>query len=163
MEALEHPDSIYLSAAQGWLELGNTAEAARELNQISLGACERPEVLQVRWQVAVKQLRWPEALAVAEAICRVAPQSAFGWIHRSYCLHELKRTQEAWDLLLPVADRFQEEWLVCYNLACYGCQLGHLTEGQAWFKRALQRGDPVHINRLAAEDPDLRPLFQPPA
>ena len=162
MEALEHPDCVYLSAAQGWFELGNCSEAAAELDQVSPGARNRAEVLELRWQIAVKRGRWPEALEVSESICRLAPENALGWIHRSYCLHEMKRTQEAWDLLLPMAAKFPKEWLACYNLACYACQLGRVRDGQEWFTRAIELGDPIEINRLASEDPDLRPLFQPP-
>ena len=160
MDLLEHPDSIYLTAAEGWLELGNSAEALDELSRISPAGQEHPEALELRWQIAVKGKRWDEALALAETLCKRAPKNAFGWVHRSYCLHELKRTQEAWDTLLPKADLFPEEWLICYNLACYACQLGELEQGRKWFTRALEVGEPMEINGLAASDPDLKPLFE---
>lgn len=162
LDSLEHSDSIRLRAAQGWFELGNAAEAAAELSQMSDAAREHPDTLELSWQIAVKSKRWTEALAVAETLCRLAPHSPFGWIHRSYCLHELKRTQEAWDLLHPMADKFPQEWLVCYNLACYACQLGRLEEAKSWYARAREQGDPEEITRLAAEDPDLKPLFPKP-
>ncbi|MFO1498778.1 MAG: tetratricopeptide repeat protein [Verrucomicrobiota bacterium] len=162
MESLSHPDYLYLSAAQGWFELGNSTEAAAELDRLAPGLQEHPQVLELRWQIAVKAKEWLQALAVAEALCCLAPEAAFGWIHRSYCLHELKRTQEAWDMLLPIAERFPEEWLICYNLACYACQLGHVEDGKSWFNRAIKIGDPLEVNRLASEDPDLKPLFHAP-
>ena len=160
MEPLEHPDVLHLNAAQGWLELGNATEASAELEKLVPSAREHPDVLEVRWQIAVKGRRWAEALGVADAICRLAPANAVGWIHRSYCLHELSRTKEAWESLLPIAERFPKEWLICYNLACYSCQLGWLEEAKTWFMRAIELGDPLAVNRLAAEDPDLKPLFQ---
>lgn len=129
---------------------------------MSDAAREHPDTLELSWQIAVKSKRWTEALAVAETLCRLAPHSPFGWIHRSYCLHELKRTQEAWDLLHPMADKFPQEWLVCYNLACYACQLGRLEEAKSWYARAREQGDPEEITRLAAADPDLKPLFPKP-
>ena len=162
MDVLAHPNGIYLSAAQGWLELGNWTEALAELEQIGPEWREHPDVLQVRWQVAVKAERWPEALAVAESLCRTAPDSPFGWIHRSYCLHELHRTQEAWDALFPLAERFPREWLISYNLACYACQLGNLEEAKSWLARAVKLGDRTEIERLAEQDGDLKPLFQKP-
>jgi predicted Zn-dependent protease len=160
MEPLEYPSVIYLNAAQGWLELGDCREAAAELENVAPQFREHPDVLEVKWQIAVKAKGWGEGLTVAEAICRLAPNSPFGWIHRAYCLHELKRTREAWDVLVPAASRFPKEWLICYNLACYGCQLGLLAEGRSWFSRALELGNPNEINRLAADDSDLKPLFQ---
>jgi tetratricopeptide (TPR) repeat protein len=160
MTALEPPNSMHLSAAHGWLELGNSTEAAAELARISVELHDHPDVLEARWQIAVRVGHWPEALTVAESICRAAPESPFGWIHRSYCLHELKRTQEAWDCLYPHAQDFPKEWLLCYNLACYACQLGRRDDAQAWLQRALDLGDPQEINQLAAADKDLRPLFR---
>lgn len=158
MDPLQHPDLLNLSAAQGWLELGNTAEALAELDRLKPDLREHPDVLQVRWQIAVKDQRWAEALAIAEAVCQRAPESPFGWIHRSYCYHELKRTQEAWDGLLPLVERFPNEWLIAYNLACYACQLGWQDKARTWLNRALELGDPDHIYRLATKDPDLQPL-----
>jgi hypothetical protein len=35
MKSLEHPDSLHLRAAQGWLELGDHLEANEELERIS--------------------------------------------------------------------------------------------------------------------------------
>jgi hypothetical protein len=160
MESLEHPNDFFVSAAEGWLALGNCGEAAAELDRIAPNLCGHPEVLEVRWQIAIKAGRWHDALAVAETLCRLAPSSPFGWIHRSYCLHELKQTQEAWESLLPTADRFPKEWLICYNLACYACQLCWLEQAKVWLTRAIMLGGAVQVNRLAAEDPDLKPLVQ---
>ena len=161
MEPLDHPESFHLRAAQGWFELGNCAEASAELERLGKSGSQHPAVLELRWQIAVKNRLWEEGLAIAETLCQAAPESSFGGIHRAYCLHELKRTKEAWDILLPLAEKFPEEWLICYNLACYACQLGQLTEARAWLMRAIERGDPREINRLAAEDPDLKPLSKP--
>ena len=159
MDSLEYPDLIYFRAAQGWLELGNSVEALDELGQVSAASREHPDILELRWHIAVKGRAWEQALALAEALCCRDPDNASGWIHRSYCLHEIKRTQEAWDTLLPMADAFPCEWLICYNLACYACQLGRLEDGRHWLTRAAELGDPMGINRLAASDPDLTPLF----
>ena len=123
---------------------------------------EHPEVLQIRWQLAAKERRWAEALCISEALCRSVPQSAFGWVHRSYCLHELMRTQEAWDALFPVAASFPQEWLIRYNLACYACQLGRVEEAKLWLLQAVELGNSVDINRMAARDPDLQRLFEAP-
>jgi hypothetical protein len=60
---------------------------------------------------------------IAGAIIKLAPEQSNGWIHRSYALHELKRTQEAFDNLLPVADNFSKVWTVPYNLSCYCAHL----------------------------------------
>ena len=55
MQKLEPPDTYYLSAAVGWLELGNPGEARAELVQISSRQQEHPDVLEVRWALAVDE------------------------------------------------------------------------------------------------------------
>jgi predicted Zn-dependent protease len=162
MTSLDRPDYLRLNAAQGWFELDNCIEANAELEALSPAAQDHPEVLDLRWQIAVTERRWEQGVTVAEAQCRVAPESPFGWIHRAYCLHKLKRTQDAWDTLLPLGERFPTEWLIRYNLACYACQLGRLSDAQVWLKRASEIGDAEQIQKLAATDPDLSPLFSAP-
>lgn len=162
IEGLEHPNNHFLSAAQGWLELGNETEALEELKKIPEGLQEHPAVLEVRWNLECHAKRWAEALAIAEALHRIVPANPAPWIHRSFCLHELRRTQEAWDGLLPAVHLFPKEWLICYNLACYACQLGRLDEGKNWLMRAIELGDPIEINRIASNDPDLKPLTGSP-
>src|SRR5690349_10510510 len=48
---LEPPDSHHLAAAQGWLELGNHAEANNELERISPTLRAHPDALEVSWQI----------------------------------------------------------------------------------------------------------------
>ena len=72
-------------------------------------------------------------------------------------MHELKRTQEAFDQLLPVAEKFPKVWTIPYNLACYCAQLGRLAESEQWLERAMAM-DVITVVRVALEDPDLNPL-----
>src|SRR4051794_4098713 len=106
MNDLGTPDSHHLNAAQGWLELGNHLEANEELAKISALHGNHPEVLEVRWAIQAAGKSWPTCVEVAEALVKVAPDYLLGWIHRSYALHELKRTPEALDLLLPAVALF---------------------------------------------------------
>ena len=57
-------------------------------------------------------------------------------------MHELKRTKEAQDVLVPVLDKFPDEYLIQYNLACYCCQLGELKEA---FRRL---GKPLPLSSI---------------
>jgi tetratricopeptide (TPR) repeat protein len=95
---------------------------------------------------------------IAAAIIKLDPNRPDAWIHRSFALHELDRTQEAFDQLLPVADRFSQAWLIPYNLACYCAQLGRLAESENWLKKAMAI-DEQTVKRAAIDDPDLKPLW----
>jgi tetratricopeptide (TPR) repeat protein len=158
MKPLPPPDSHYLSAAQGWLELGNHLEANEELERITPELRAHPDVLEIRWQIYAKEKKWDACVDIASAIVKLAPESSFGWIQRSFALHELKRTQEAFDQLLPVTEMFPKVWTIPYNLACYCAQLGRLDECQTWFKKAMAI-DEYTVKDAAIDDPDLKPLW----
>lgn len=156
-QMLTPPYSLYLRAAEGWFELGNSAEAEAELDQIPPGLQAHPEVLSLRWQISASAKDWEEGVQIASTLMQVAPEEPLGWIHRSYALHELKRTAEARDNLLRVVDQFRSVTIL-YNLACYECQLGRHEHARSWFRKALEVGDPKALKSAAARDPDLAPL-----
>jgi tetratricopeptide (TPR) repeat protein len=158
MKPLEPPDSHHLQAAQGWCELGNHLEANDELERITPQLRAHPDVLEVRWHIYAHAKKWDACVDIASAIVKLAPESSFGWIQRSFALHELKRTQEAFDQLLPVTEMFPKVWTIPYNLACYCAQLGRLDESQAWFKNAMA-SDEHTVKGVALDDPDLKPLW----
>ncbi len=159
LKALAPPDTHHLSAAIGWLELGNAAEAALELNAISPACQTHPDVLQTSWHVSAKQADWEACLKLAATLIELYPKSAFGWIHRSYALHELKRTAQALDELLPAAAKFSRDWLIRYNLACYCSRLGRLAEAREWLEKAFKLGNREQLKQMATEDPDLEMVW----
>ena len=93
---------------------------------------------------------------VAEALCDLLPNDLNALIHRSYALHELKRTAEAEVLLLPALDCFPTEPTVPYNLACYACVLCRVEEARRLLERAIEvsgeQGDEVKLMALGPVD-----------
>lgn len=158
MRPLDYPDRHFLRAAEGWLELGDSAEAARELRRLTRAAEQHPDVLELRWRLYALTGQWDAALAVARAVTTAAPERASGWIHQSYCLHELNRTDEAWQLLLSAAGKFPEDSVIPYNLACYACQLGDLLVARDWIQRAVKMLGKAELKSMALTDSDLAPL-----
>jgi tetratricopeptide (TPR) repeat protein len=159
MNNLEPQDQQHLSAAQGWIELGNLAEARRELDSLSPAAAAQPDALEGWWQFHAAAREWEAALAAAARLIKLDPERCSGHIHLSFSLHELKRTQEAWDQLLPAAARFPGVSTIPYNLACYACQLGHLKEARQWLTLALSVGNQGEVLAMALRDADLQPLW----
>lgn len=161
MAKLEPPDAFALSAALGWLELGNPAEALAELEHVTPANRSHPGVLEVRWVVLAELKRWEQALAAATEMVRVAPDNASGWLHRAYALRRVPNggLSQAWDALLPAADKFKQESIIPYNLACYACQLQRLEEARAWLQRAMKTGKASEVKRMALADDDLKPLW----
>jgi predicted Zn-dependent protease len=157
------PDGHFLNATSGWLMLGNPQEARVEFDQISSAYRQHPEVMLIEWSLLAAEHRWEAAREVAETHVRLVPGSAYGWIHRSFALHELKRTREALEKLLPVAGKFSDEPTIPYNLSCYTCQLGDLVAARDWLKKAFAmesvEGSREERLRSATEDCDLQPLW----
>jgi len=159
---LEAPDTHYLRAAVGWLELGNHTEAGEELARIRPGFVNHPDVLEVRWMVCSAGRSWEAALAVAELMVALAPERPSGWIHRAYSLRRVHTggLQLAWAALRPAFEKFPKEEVIAYNLACYASQFGRLEEAWEWLQRAMEAaGDVKGIKERGLVDADLEPLW----
>ena len=155
------PDSHYLWAATGWLDLGVPAEAEAELDKVSKDFQSHPDVLEVRWLILAQTKRWETALTVARALLEGAPERSSGWVHQAYSLRRVSSDglQQAWDSLLPAYEKFPGEPTIAYNLSCYACAMRETEQARAWFRRALKIGDRERIKEKALVDPDLEPLW----
>lgn len=160
VKPLTRQAALHLDAAEGWLELGNYLEAHEELEQIPAELRSHPDVLEVRFKIYAKAVKWEACADIAQAICKLVPNYSVGFIHLAYSLHEMKRTKEALHTLLPVAEKFRDEWVIPYNLACYSCQLGDLNEALRWLERAFAVSGKAEIKSKALEDRDLEPLWR---
>src|SRR5438093_73952 len=163
MPTLEAPDTHHLSAAIGWLELGNCAEASEELARMSPAALEHPDVLEVRWQVCVESKSWEAAAQVAELCIARAPERASGWLHRAYAKRRAPggSVQSAWEALRPAFEKFPDEPIIPFNLACYAAQAGRLDEAWEWLQHAIRAAKNLNqIKQMGLADPDLQPLWE---
>ena len=161
---LEPPDSHFLRAAEGWLELGLPKEAEAELARLSDAAQDHPETLSVRWAMHARLGNWRLAHSAAEALVERAREDVASWVHRAYAARRMEGggLQAAWDALRPAAELFPDELIVPYNLACYACQLGRPDAARHWLGRARtivgkRAGDAI-LKQMALADPDLAPL-----
>jgi Flp pilus assembly protein TadD len=161
MQKLEPPDTHYFFAAIGWLELGSPAEAKSELAQVSPARQQHPDVLEVRWALAVEQGSWEEALQVAQALVRRAPKRSSGWLHQAYALRRVPEgsVRKAWEALLPAFAKFPKEPTIPFNLACYACQLHQLDTARDLLQRAKAIGGKERVREMALQDSDLEPLW----
>lgn len=150
---------MHLRAAEGWLELGNHIEADAELDRITPLLRAHPDVLKMRVKIYSAAKRWDYVIEVAGTLARLLPNHSFGHVRLAYALHELRRTQEAWNALLPVAGRFPDQWVIPYNLACYACQMERLDVARDWLERAFALGDAKALKLKALDEPDLVPLW----
>ena len=162
MPALEPPDTHHLSAAIGWLELGNHREAGDEIAKVSAACQGHPDVLEVRWEICSACQNWEAGLNVAETLVSKAPERYSGWVFRAYALRRVQSggLEKARAALQPACERFPKVAIIPFNLACYAAQFGHLEEAWAWLHKAMEaEGDVERIKRMALADADLKPLW----
>lgn len=161
MQRLGPPDSHHLDAAVGWLGLSCVAEARAELDLISAARQKHPVVLEARWTLCAREKRWADALEIARAELAVAPDDCAGWLHRAYALRRVPSggLPQAWQALLPAAEKFSREPVIAYNLSCYACQMQQFDIAQQWLQRAMEAGDKEAIRKMALADGDLQPLW----
>jgi len=162
VKPLAPPDCLHLQAAEGWIGLGDYAEANEELEQIAAANLAHPDVLQLRWRIDAAAKKWDACLEIATALTTMTPERRFGWIHRAHALDKLGRTLEAKELLLAANDRLEKNATVPCHLARYCCGLGQIEEAKRWLGKALLAADGVEelarLRNLALEDPHLEPL-----
>ena len=92
LDSLSPPDSHYVNAAWGWLELDNIAEAFLELERISPPAQLHPDVLTLRWELLARQKEWSEALETARALVQAQPETLGAGMDRRQPLGPLVRS-----------------------------------------------------------------------
>jgi len=152
---MSQSDHIIL-AAQGYFELEMHREAIAELNKLPLAEQLRPDVLEMRILILMKDNHWQEALSASEKLCTVAPEVPIGFIHAAYCMHEMGHTREAKALLLEGPASLVNDATYHYNLACYECALGNLSLARAYLDASLSMDE--KLRAFAETDPDLKPL-----
>lgn len=161
VKPLENPDAHYVSAACGWLELGNPKEARTELAAISPENQAHPAVLSLRFALAATDRDWDAAFQCAEQLVCALPDEPTGWLHCAYALR--RKTgggiEPARDFLIPAAKKFPREATIAFNLACYECRLGNLPAARRWLWRACEIGGTQPIHAMALADDDLRELW----
>ena len=152
-----------LNAADGWLGFDNVIEADKELKQITPTMQRHPEVLARRCEMFAKAECWLKCEEVAEEIILLEPESTFGWIRRSFALHEQDLTATAREKLLPAVDLFPDDITIRYNLACYECVLGNMSQAKLHLAEAFNLAHNQHCTdewkSQMLGDPDLKPLW----
>lgn len=161
MKPLEMPDCHHVSAAIGWLELGNWQEANEELEKITPALRAHPHVLLVRYEIYSEAGKWDVAAELARALVQIHPQEAHFWISHAYATRRTPSggIPQAKEILVKAQALFPKEALIAYNLACYECQLGNLKAAWKWLEAAFDLGDSKKMKQTALQDPDLEKLW----
>lgn len=119
--------------------------------------------LQEAHQVFKKNRDWKACVEVSKRAVELHGKDSWGWIQRSYALHCLKMTREAFEALKPAASLFPGTITIFYNLACYAAKLGDTNGAKHWLKSVFDlaeksgaySGTFERYRKMALEDSDL--------
>ena len=99
---------------------------------------------------------WGQMETTARTLCERQPDEGQWLISLAYAVRRAHSLPEALIILESAAERFPDEAIIHFNLACYHAQLGDLESARKRLREAV-RLDPV-CQKMAQSDPDLLPL-----
>jgi predicted Zn-dependent protease len=150
-------DESLLDPFVGYVDLGMYEEANAELEKLPNEIKTHPVVLLARLELLVEMKRWEEGVNLGQSLAKLWPQEFEFRFKAAYCLHELRRTQEAKDTLIDAPVNQRKTALYFYNMACYETQLGNVAQAKLLLKSCFERDKKWRAEAL--EDPDLEPLW----
>ena len=116
------------------------------------------------WPVLREGNVWKRILPIAETLITLLPKTANFLLLRSQALHELGRTEEAYEALFSVVESFKTNQQVHYDLARYAAHLGRLEIARSHFEAAFElSNDAEKLKLLTKDDPALNALWAEPA
>jgi predicted Zn-dependent protease len=145
-----------LQAADGYLYLGMANEALAELDSIDLEKQGDTAVLLARVRVLLHMKRWATAEALTRRCITAFPSVEEFTVQRAFALHQMKKGNEAMDVILAAPEWIRRTGIIHYNLACYEARLGDLTMARRCIDVAIQMN--AAMKRNAKVDPDLQAL-----
>ncbi|MSU51590.1 MAG: hypothetical protein EXS37_21295 [Opitutus sp.] len=140
--------------ALGYIGLEMFGAAWRELEAIAAADQSRPTVRTTRVDYHIAAKQWKKAVVVAGELARAHPKAESAWIGWAYALRELKRVEEAREVLIE-AEKYhgKSSAVLHYNLACYDSLLGKLDNARTRLATACRMD--AQFKAAARDDPDL--------
>ena len=142
-----------LQAVRGYYELEMYDDAWDELKEIEKSYPLTPLILQMKILLLLKEKSWDLALALSEKLQQMEPENGAGFIQGAYCLHEMKRTDEALELLAIAPDSVRSDAIYFYNKGCYQAASGVLDTAFDCIKKSFDLDE--SLIEVARRDPDL--------
>jgi len=146
-----------LNAADGYLFLDLPEEALIELESVDAADRVNAPVLLARTRVLLHMRRWRDAERLATRGAVEHPDQDEFTVQRAFALQQLKRGEQARNVLLSAPEWVRRSGILHYNLACYEAQLGDLKAARQCIDVAIKMNAAMRKN--AKVDPDLEALW----
>ncbi len=146
-----------LDAADGYLFLRMYDEAVEELDGIDSSAQHEAAVLLARIRLLLHKKQWQSAEELSVLGTDLHPEEGEFTVQRAFALHQLRKGDEAVQVLMDAPAWIRRTGILHYNLACYEARLGDLTVARECIDAAIQINE--GIKKSARLDPDLQGLW----
>lgn len=150
-------DKHRLECARGYLQLGMGEDALEELGPVQEGPEAETEVLVLQMLACRVAGRWPEMQQAARALMRRAPQEPEFWVLLADATRHAESVRNGLNILEIAEELFPLNSHLLFQLGCYHCQLGEVSEARQYLEKAvaLDKTWADHARR----DQDLKPLL----
>jgi len=161
MQPLSSEDYGRLQAARQALGQKEYSWAKFELDNVSAAGGAHPDVLEAAVDVHSGLNNHAKTVEVARTLIDGGKAIDRGsvWLALADSLHQLGRTEDAYETLKQFAAHDAQGGLVHYRLAVYACLLGKSDAAKAHFTRAKSTPEGERLKREAMGDERLREIW----
>jgi len=149
--------------AEGYLELGMPQQALDALARVGQSDSADVQTLYLQGEALRALGRYGEALVPLGRVTQSEPENIHAWLAAGWCHKRSGRIDLAIDALETALAADPEEPLIRYNLACYECVLGNMSQAKLHlaeaFNLALDQDCTDEWKKQMLGDPDLKPLW----
>ncbi len=146
-----------LDAADGYLYLRMYDEALEEIQGIDPTAQNDAAVLLARIRLLLHKKQWQPAEELSVLGADLHPEEGEFTVQRAFALHQMRKGDEAEQVLQDAPAWIRRTGILHYNLACYEARLGDLHTARECIDAAIQINE--GIKKSARLDPDLQGLW----
>ena len=114
----------------------------------------------LRWKFYDRSKQHAAAANVALGIQRRFPDEVAGFVWRSISLEKLGCTQDAYENLEPVVDKFDGLGIVPYLLAVYAAELQQVRLTWKWLARSFATPDGKELKKRSLEEKSLEAFWR---
>ncbi len=147
-----------LQYASGYLDLGMTKEAAKELDAVEDKEQFPGEYLSVRIRLHLDRKKWKQMELAAQRLSELEPENPYGWVNWAYALRERNKVKKAMSVAETGLEFLPEEALLWFNFACYCSLLGEVEDASHHLDEAVRLDKAFEAE--AVDDPDLDNLWK---
>jgi Flp pilus assembly protein TadD len=149
-----------LEAIEGYLLLGMSEQALREIDSLRGSGCDSIDICRLRGEALRDLRRHDEALGEFRAADEREPGDLTTLMGMAWCLKRIDQLDGALETMLRAYQSHPEEPVVLYNIACYLTLSGDKAQALSWLGRAL-RMEPG-LRKLIPDESDFDSLRNDP-